>query len=233
MSDTYDLKDIKRRMDGAITSLRTEFSGLRTGRAHTALLDNIQVEAYGSNVPINQVGAVSAPEPRMLTVQVWDKGMLGAVEKALRNSNLGINPMTDGMLIRIPMPPLTEERRRDLTKVASGYSEQAKVSVRNVRRDGMDTLKREEKSGDISEDEQKRAEKDVQSATNDVIKQIDDMLETKPLRSCRSNPHDVYAPHIRDASASFTRRHAACCDYHGWQWPLGEGAAPSARFWAP
>jgi len=179
MSDTYDLKDIKRRMDGAITSLRTEFSGLRTGRAHTALLDNIQVEAYGSNVPINQVGAVSAPEPRMLTVQVWDKGMLGAVEKALRNSNLGINPMTDGMLIRIPMPPLTEERRRDLAKVASGYSEQAKVSVRNVRRDGMDTLKREEKSGDISEDEQKRAEKDVQSATNDVIKQIDDMLETK------------------------------------------------------
>lgn len=179
MSDAYDLKDLKRRMDGALSSLRTEFSGLRTGRAHTALLDNIQVEAYGSMVPINQVGAVSAPEPRMLTVQVWDKNSLGAVEKALRNSNLGINPMSDGMLIRIPMPPLTEERRKDLVKVAGSYAENAKIAVRNVRRDGMETLKREEKAGDISEDEQKRAEKDVQEATDGFIKQIEDTLETK------------------------------------------------------
>lgn len=179
MSDGYDLKDLKRRMDGALSSLRTEFSGLRTGRAHTALLDNIQVEAYGSMVPINQVGAVSAPEPRMLTVQVWDKNSLGAVEKALRNSNLGINPMSDGMLIRIPMPPLTEERRKDLVKVAGGYAENAKISVRNVRRDGMETLKREEKAGDISEDEQKACEKDVQVATDSIIKQIEDTLETK------------------------------------------------------
>lgn len=179
MSDDFDLKDIKRRMDGAIAALRSEFSGLRTGRAHTALLDNIQVDAYGSMVPINQVGAVSAPEPRMLTVQVWDKNSLGAVEKALRNSNLGINPMTDGMLIRIPMPPLTEERRKDLVKVAGGYAENAKIAVRNVRRDGMETLKRAEKDGDISEDEQKRSEKDVQAATDDFIKQIDDTLESK------------------------------------------------------
>lgn len=179
MSDDYDLKDIKRRMDGALSSLRTEFSGLRTGRAHTALLDNIQVEAYGSMVPINQVGAVSAPEPRMLTVQVWDKNSLGAVEKALRNSNLGINPMSDGMLIRIPMPPLTEERRKDLVKVAGGYAESAKIAVRNVRRDGMETLKRDEKAGDISEDEQKVCEKDVQQATDAAIKQIEDTLETK------------------------------------------------------
>ncbi len=179
MSDEYDLKDLKRRMDGALSSLRTEFSGLRTGRAHTALLDNITVEAYGSMVPINQVGAVSAPEPRMLTVQVWDKNSLAAVEKALRNSNLGINPMSDGQLIRIPMPPLTEERRKDLVKVAGGYAEQAKIAVRNVRRDGMEMLKRDEKAGDISEDEQKRAEKDVQDATDSFIKQIDETLETK------------------------------------------------------
>ena len=179
MSNDFDLKDIKRRMDGAISALRTEFSGLRTGRAHTALLDNITVEAYGSQVPIKQVGAVSVPEPRMLTVQVWDKSQLGAVERALRESNLGINPMTDGQLIRIPMPALTEERRRDLTKIAGGYSETAKIAVRNVRRDGMETLKRMEKASDISEDEQKAHEKDVQSATDQAIKDIDDALETK------------------------------------------------------
>lgn len=179
MSEDFDLKEIKRRMDGAIAALRTEFSGLRTGRAHTALLDNIMVEQYGSMVPIKQVGAVSTPEPRMLTVQVWDKNSIGAVEKALRQSNLGINPMSDGMLIRIPMPPLTEERRKDLVKVAGGYAEAAKIAVRNVRRDGMETLKRDEKAGDISEDEQKRSEKDVQDATNACIKQIDDTLESK------------------------------------------------------
>lgn len=179
MANDYDLKDLKRRMDGALSALKTEFSGLRTGRAHTALLDNVMVEAYGSKVPVNQVGAVGVPEPRMLTVQVWDKTMVGAVEKALRNSNLGINPMTDGQLLRIPMPPLTEERRRDLTKVAGTYAENAKIAVRNVRRDGMDSLKRAEKDGDISEDEQSRSEKDVQAATDDCIAQIDSILETK------------------------------------------------------
>lgn len=179
MSNEFDLADIKRRMDGAVSALKIEFSGLRTGRAHTALLDNIQVEAYGSSVPINQVGAVSVPEPRMLTVQVWDKSQLGAVEKALRNSNLGINPMTDGQLIRIPMPPLTEERRRDLVKVAGNYSETAKIAVRNVRRDGMEVVKKSEKDGDISEDELKAHEKDIQAATDAAIKLIDDTLSTK------------------------------------------------------
>lgn len=179
MSDDFDIKDIQRRMDGAISALKTEFSGLRTGRAHTALLDNIQVDAYGSKVPINQVGAVGVPEPRMLTVQVWDKSQVGAVEKALRESNLGINPMTDGQLIRIPVPPLTEERRRDLTKVAGNYAEQAKIAVRNVRRDGMEALKRSEKAGDISEDEQKAHEKDVQSATDAAGKLIDELLDHK------------------------------------------------------
>ena len=179
MSDDFDIKDIKRRMDGAIAALKSEFSGLRTGRAHTALLDNIQVEAYGSKVPINQVGAVGVPEPRMLTVQVWDKTMVSGVERALRESNLGINPMTDGQLIRIPMPALTEERRRDLTKVAGNYAEQAKIAVRNVRRDGMEAVKRSEKAGDISEDEQKAHEKDIQAATDDATKEIESTLETK------------------------------------------------------
>lgn len=179
MSDSFDLKDIERRMEGAISALKQEFAGLRTGRAHTALLDAITIEAYGSRVPIKQVGAISVPEPRMLTVQVWDKNQLGAVERALRESNLGINPMTDGQLIRIPMPALTEERRRDLSKVAGTYAETAKISVRNVRRDGMDTLKRMEKDSDIGEDEQKAFEKDVQSATDDCVKRIDDYLATK------------------------------------------------------
>lgn len=179
MANDYDLKDLKRRMDGALTALNTEFSGLRTGRAHSALLDNVMVEAYGAKVPVNQVGAVGVPEPRMLTVQVWDKSMVGAVEKALRNSNLGINPMLDGQLLRIPMPPLTEERRRDLVKVAGTYAENAKIAVRNVRRDGMDSLKRAEKDGDMSEDEQARHEKDVQAATDDSIAEIDGRLEVK------------------------------------------------------
>ena len=179
MAEEFSLPNLKRRMEGAVASLKTEFSGLRTGRAHTALLDNITVEAYGSKVPINQLGAVSAPEPRMLTVQVWDKSQLGAVEKALRESNLGINPMTDGQLLRIPMPPLTEERRKDLVKVAGNYAEQAKIAVRNVRRDGMEAVKKEEKAGNISEDEQKAHEKDIQGATDATIKLIDDSLATK------------------------------------------------------
>ena len=152
---------------------------MRTGRANASLLDNITVSAYGSDVPLNQVGSVSVPESRMLMVSVWDKTQVAAVDKALRTSNLGLNPVMDGQTLRIPMPPLTEERRRDLTKVAGQYAESAKIAFRNVRRDAMDTLKKLEKNGDMSEDEQKAHEGDVQKATDAVIKEIDDSLETK------------------------------------------------------
>lgn len=176
---SFDLDSYRKRMDGAVSALKTEFSGLRTGRANTALLDNITVKAYGADTPLNQVGAVSVPEPRMLTVQVWDKTVLGAVERALRESPLGINPIVDGQTIRIPMPPLTEERRKDLTKVAGGYAETARIAVRNVRRDAMDTLKKLEKDSEISEDDQKRFSADVQKATDSVIGSVDEALKVK------------------------------------------------------
>ena len=176
---TFDLESYRKRMDGALASLKTEFSGLRTGRANTALLDNITVKAYGSDTPLNQVGSVSVPEPRMLSVQVWDKTVVQAVERALRESPLGINPIIDGQMLRIPMPPLTEERRRDLTKVASGYAETARIAVRNVRRDAMDTLKKLEKASDISEDEQKKFADNVQKATDAVIANVDSALSDK------------------------------------------------------
>ena len=176
---SFDLKPYRSRMQGAITSLKGEFGGLRTGRANAALLDNVMVEAYGSQVPINQVAAVSVPEPRMITVSVWDKSQVGAVERALRQSTLGFNPVVDGTTLRLPMPPLTEERRRDLTKVASGYAETAKVAVRNVRRDAMDSLKKLEKDKDISEDEARAHSNDVQKATDDMIGEIDKLYETK------------------------------------------------------
>ena len=176
---SFDLKTYRTRMDGAVKSLQGEFGGLRTGRANTALLDGITVNAYGSDVPLNQVGAVSVPEPRMLTVSVWDKTQVSAVEKALRQSSLGLNPVVDGTTLRIPMPPLTEERRRDLVKVAGTYSENAKVAVRNVRRDAMDSLKKLEKSKEISEDESRAHAADVQKATDEVIKNIDDQLSKK------------------------------------------------------
>ena len=179
MAGEFNLKEYRKRMDGAVSSLKSEFGGLRTGRANASLLDNITVSAYGSEVPLNQVGSVSVPESRMLMVSVWDKTQVAAVDKALRTSNLGLNPVMDGQTLRIPMPPLTEERRRDLTKVAGQYAESAKIAVRNVRRDAMDTLKKLEKNGDMSEDEQKAHEGDVQKATDTVIKEIDDSLETK------------------------------------------------------
>jgi len=179
MAGEFNLKDYRKRMDGALSSLKSEFGGLRTGRANASLLDNIMVSAYGSDVPLNQVGSVSVPESRMLMVSVWDKTQVAAVDKALRTSNLGLNPIMDGQTLRIPMPPLTEERRRDLTKVAGQYAESAKIAVRNVRRDAMDTLKKLEKDGDMSEDEQKAHEGDVQKATDDIIKEIDTTLETK------------------------------------------------------
>ena len=176
---SFDLKSFQSRMDGAITSLKGEFAGLRTGRANAALLDGIRVESYGSEVPINQVGAVNVPEPRMITIAVWDKTQVGAVERALRKSTLGFNPVVDGTTIRLPMPPLTEERRRDLTKIASQYSESARIAVRNVRRDAMDSLKKLEKDKEISEDESRAHSADVQTATDKTIKAIDDALEVK------------------------------------------------------
>lgn len=175
----FKLSDFQKRMDGAVASLRTEYSGLRTGRANTALLDTITVAAYGSETPLNQVASVSVPEPRMLSVNVWDKKLVGAVDKALRQSNLGINPVMDGQTLRIPMPPLTEERRKDLVKVASGYAEHAKIAVRNVRRDAMDLLKKLEKDANMGEDEQKAHSTDVQKATDTVIEKIDTSFKNK------------------------------------------------------
>ncbi|MEO1040357.1 MAG: ribosome recycling factor [Pseudomonadota bacterium] len=175
----FDLNDIKRRMEGAMEALKKEFGGLRTGRASASLLDPIKIDAYGTPTPINQVGTVSTPEARMLSVQVWDKTMVQAVDKAIRNSNLGLNPVVEGQLLRIPIPPLNEERRAELAKMAGQYSESARVAVRNVRRDGMEALKRAEKGGDISEDEHKRLSGLVQQATDDQIETIDALLKTK------------------------------------------------------
>ncbi|NNE58117.1 MAG: ribosome recycling factor [Hellea sp.] len=178
MSDGFNLSEYRRRMDGALASLKAEFAGLRTGRANPALLDGITVSAYGSDMPLNQVGGISVPEPRMLSVSVWDKTQVAAVERALRESRLGLNPVVDGTTLRIPLPPLTEERRKELVKIAGQYSESAKVAVRNVRRDAMETLKQAEKDG-MSEDEQKAHANDVQKATDTVITNIDSALEEK------------------------------------------------------
>ena len=175
----YDKADIQRRMHGAIEALKHDLGGLRTGRASTALLDPIHVEVYGANMSLNQVATVSAPEPRLLSVQVWDRGNVGAVEKAIRNASLGINPIVDGQNIRLPIPDLTEERRKELSKLAHQYSEKAKVAVRNVRRDGMDGLKTDEKKHEISEDERKRKETEVQKLTDDSIAEIDQILASK------------------------------------------------------
>jgi ribosome recycling factor len=175
----YDKADISRRMHGAVENLKHDLGGLRTGRASTALLDPIQVEVYGANMPLNQVATVSAPEPRLLSVQVWDRSNLNAVEKAIRNAGLGINPVTDGQMIRLPIPDLTQERRKELAKLASQYAEKARVAVRNVRRDGMDALKTDEKKHEISEDERKRSETDVQKMTDDTIKEIDAAFQAK------------------------------------------------------
>jgi len=172
-------KELQRRMDGALDALKREFGGLRTGRAATSLLEPITVEAYGAATPLNQVGTVGVPEPRMLTVQVWDRKLVGAVEKAIREAGLGLNPSNDGNLVRVPIPPLSEERRQELTKVAAKYAEQARVAVRNVRRDGMEQLKRLEKENEISEDEQRRKADEVQKLTDEHIKLIDEALAHK------------------------------------------------------
>jgi len=176
---SFQINELKQRMDGAIDVLKKEFSGLRTGRASTSLLDPIMVDAYGSHSPLSQVASVSAPEPRMLTVSVWDRGLAGAVEKAIRDSGLGLNPAAEGTVIRVPIPALTEERRKDLVKVASKYAEQSKIAVRNVRRDGMDLLKKLEKDKQISEDELKKFEKDIQKVTDDYVAKVDETFVNK------------------------------------------------------
>ena len=180
MSDDFELDtdDLERRMDGAMAALKTEFASLRTGRASATMLEPVTVEAYGQRTPINQVGTVNVPEPRMVTVNGWDKSMVGAVEKAIRESGLGINPQLNGTIIMLPIPELNEERRRELSKVAGQYAESARVSIRNVRRDGMDQIKKAKSDG-LSEDDQKFWESEVQDLTDKMIKAVDAALETK------------------------------------------------------
>jgi ribosome recycling factor len=179
MSDTFSKDEMARRMKGAVATLKTEFAGLRTGRASPALLDPVMVEAYGNQMPISQVGTISTPEPRLLTVQVWDKGLAKATDKAIRDAGLGLNPQMDGQLLRIPIPELNEERRKELAKLASKYAEQARVAVRNVRRDGMEILKKLEKDHKIGQDEHHSKGDELQKVTDAHIKEIDQMLHGK------------------------------------------------------
>lgn len=176
---TFDIAEVKRRMDGALASLKHDLNGLRTGRASASLLDPLQIDAYGALLPISQVATVSVPEPRLLSVQVWDRGMTGAVEKAIRESNLGLNPQTEGQSIRLRIPEMTQDRRKELVKVAHKYTEAARVAVRHVRRDGMDLLKRIEKDGTVSEDDGKRLSDQVQKATDAAIIEVDKLLAAK------------------------------------------------------
>ncbi|MBD3764782.1 MAG: ribosome recycling factor [Rhodobacterales bacterium] len=180
MSDApeIDLDALQRRMDGAMAALRTEFASLRTGRASASILDPIHVDAYGQMTPVNQLGTINVPEPRMVVINVWDKGMISKVEKAIRESGLGINPVTDGPLIRLPIPELNEQRRRELTKVAAQYAEQARVAIRNVRRDGMDQIKKAKTAG-LSEDDQRMYADEVQELTDKAIVAVDKALEAK------------------------------------------------------
>ncbi len=175
----YEKADIERRMQGAVESLKGDLSGLRTGRANTALLDPVVCEVYGAMMPLNQVATVSAPEPRMLSVQVWDRSNLTAVEKGIAHANLGLNPMIDGQTIRLPIPDLTQERRKELAKLAGQYAEKAKIAIRNVRRDGMEALKDDEKKKDISEDDRKRGEDEVQKLTDKFVALADEVAAAK------------------------------------------------------
>ena len=175
----YDKADLERRMKGAVEALRHDLGGLRTGRANTTLLEPVTVTVYGSQMPLNQVATISAPEPRMLTVQVWDKTNIGPVEKAIRSAGLGLNPINDGNTLRLPIPDLTEDRRKELAKLAHTYAEKARVAVRNVRRDGIDTLKADESKKEISEDDRKRGETEVQKLTDEQIKAVDDVAASK------------------------------------------------------
>ena len=176
---TFDMNDLKRRMQGAIASLKQELSGLRTGRASTALLEHVQVEAYGSHMPLNQLATISVPEPRLLNVQVWDRSMIHPIEKAISNANLGLTPSTEGQMFKLRVPELNEERRRELVKVAHKYAEAARVAVRHVRRDGLDLLKKLEKDHKISEDDHERQSGEVQKATDATITEVDKLLAGK------------------------------------------------------
>lgn len=179
MSDATTIDDLKRRMDGAIASFKHELTGLRTGRASSSLLEPITVEAYGSVVPLNQVANITVPEPRMLSVSIWDKTMVGAVDRAIRESSLGLNPIIDGTTLRIPLPELNEERRKELVKIAHQYAEQARVAVRHVRRDGMENSKKAEKDGDISQDDSRIVSDKIQKLTDETIAEIDKILAAK------------------------------------------------------
>ncbi len=177
--EEFDMDDVQRRMDGALRAVKGEFAGLRTGRASASLVENLPVEAYGSTMPLNQVSTIAVPEPRMISVQVWDKSQVAAVEKTIRESSLGLNPIMEGQLLRIPIPELNEERRQEIAKVAHSYAEQARVAVRNVRRDGMDKLKHLERDAHMSEDEHHLWSEEVQEYTNKTIKEIDEALAAK------------------------------------------------------
>ena len=179
MSEDKLITDLRRRMEGAIDALKKELGGLRTGRASPSLLESVNVNAYGTNMPLNQLSTVSAPEPRLLVVQVWDRSMAKAVDAAIREAGLGLNPQSEGQVIRVPIPPLSEERRKELTKIAHKYAEQARVSVRNVRRDGLEALKKREKDRDITQDQHRKLDKDVQTLTDDTIKKVDETLAHK------------------------------------------------------
>ena len=179
MSEAFSLENLRTRMQKSVESMKGDLAGLRTGRASASLLEPIQVDAYGSLMPLNQVATVSVPEPRMLSVQVWDRSMASAVEKAIRESSLGLNPMAEGQIIRVPLPELNEERRRELSKVAHQYAEQARVAVRHIRRDGMDALKKAEKDGDMSQDDAKKQSDLVQKATDDAVSEIDSIVAQK------------------------------------------------------
>ena len=179
MSEDKLITDLRRRMEGAIDALKKELGGLRTGRAAPSLLESVSVSAYGTTMPLNQLGTVSAPEPRLLVVQVWDRSMSKAVDAAIREAGLGLNPQSEGQVIRVPIPPLSEERRKELTKIAHKYAEQARVSVRNVRRDGLEALKKREKDREITQDQHRKLDKDVQTLTDETIKKVDETLANK------------------------------------------------------
>ena len=178
---SLDMEDVKRRMEGAVSNLSSEFSGLRAGRASVAMLDTVSVDAYGSKMPLNQLSNISVPEARLLSVSVWDASVVGSVEKAIRESDLGLNPQVEGTIIRVPVPELSEDRRKDMVKVAGKYSESARISVRNVRRDAIETIRKDEKAGLISEDERHTYEADIQKVTDEYVANIDTMLAKKEI----------------------------------------------------